>query len=221
MGNYEWGIDVALNWFPYVFSGVWVTILITAGSMIIGLFVGIITAMIRVSGKQPLTAIATAYTEFFRNTPMYTQLIWVFYVIPFIVGFSPAPIIAALTGLSLNVGAFAAEDIRAGIVSISAGQWDAAYAIGMTNNQAYRRIILPQAIVRILPPLISLWVTLFKETSIVSLVGIGELMFRARFGAYRTYRTIEMFSMVALIYFVLTWPQARFSDWIYEKLRVK
>lgn len=221
MGNYDWGFDVAIRWFPYIVSGIWVTLGITVSSMLIGLIIGTITSVIRVSGKPPLTTIATAYTEFFRNTPMYTQLIWMLYIIPFVFGFTPIPIAAALTGIGLNVGAFVAEDVRAGITSISRGQWEAAYSIGMTENQTYRRIILPQAIVRILPPLVSLWVTLFKESSIVSLVGIGELMFRARFGAYRTYRTIEMFTLVALIYLLLTWPQARFSDWIYEKLRVK
>jgi len=221
MAPYDWGWDVAIRWFPFVISGIWTTLAITAGSMAGGLVLGVITAIIRVSGKRPFTTVATAYTEFFRNTPMFTQLIWVWYVIPRLTGFSPPPMVAVVSALSLNVGAFLAEDMRAGILSIARGQWEAAYAVGMTTMQAYWKIILPQAILRILPPLVSMWVTLFKETSIVSLVGIGEMFFRARVGAMATYRTVEMYGMVSLIYLLLVLPQARFSDWVYQKVRVK
>jgi polar amino acid transport system permease protein len=219
--GYEWDFETAIRYLPYILVGVGMTFLVAASSMVGGLILGVLVAVIRVAGRRPWTSIATAYTDFFRSTPILAQLMWVFYALPFLTGFSITGFIAAFIALSLNMGAFLGELFRAGITSIGRGQTEAALALGMRSSQMYRRIILPQALRRVAPPLMTYWVHLFKDTSIVSIVAVMELTYRARWSAMRTFRYLEMFTLLGIIYVVLTWPQSRAADWLYEKFRVK
>lgn len=219
--GYKFRFDIALAYVPYIMSGLGVTVLLAISSMAGGLVLGVVVAIIRVSGRRPWTSIATAYTEFFRNTPLLTQLVWLFYALPYLTGLAPTSFIAAWVGLSLNLGAFLGELIRAGITSVASGQWEAGLALGMERNQVYRRVVLPQAIRRIAPALTSYWVNLFQGTSIASLVAVPELMYRTRWAANRTWLYFELFTTLGIIYFLVTWPQARVSDWLYERFRVK
>ncbi len=219
--NYEWRFDVALQWLPWILVGIGYTILLAIASMAGGIAIGLIVAIVRIGGPKSLRRLVTVYTEFFRTTPLLTQLIWIFYALPLLTGLTPTSFVAAWVALSLNMGAFLGELFRAGITSVDKGQWEASLAIGMVRSQVYRRIILPQALLMVLPPVATYWVSLFKDTSIVAIISVSELMFRARWAATRTFLFIEMFTMVGIIYIVLTWPQARFADWLYEKLRVK
>jgi polar amino acid transport system permease protein len=122
--------------------------------------------------------------------------------------------------LALNVAAFIAEVYRAGITSIPAGQRQAAMALGMTRAQLYRRVLLPQAIVRVIPPLGSYWVSLFKDTSILAVIGVAELMYQGRLVSTDTYRPVEILTGVALIYYVLAYPQSLAVDYLFRRLRV-
>jgi polar amino acid transport system permease protein len=219
--GYEFHFDTAIRYLPYILAGIRYTVLVAASSMAGGLILGVLVAVIRVSGRRPWTGIVTAYTEFFRTTPILTQLIWVFYALPFITGLTPSAFLASFAALSLNMGAFLGELFRAGITSIDRGQWEAAMALGMEARQVYRRIVLPQAFRRVAPPLMSYWVSLFKDTSIVSIIAVIELTYRARWSAMRTFLYLEMFTMLGIIYVLLTWPQCRVADWLYERLRVK
>jgi polar amino acid transport system permease protein len=219
--GYQWQFTEALRWLPYIAYGLGNTLAVAVSSMCGGIVIGVIVSVVRVAGWRPWAGLAAAYTEFFRNTPVLAQLNWVFYALPFVTGFAPGSFAAAWVALSLNMGAFLSELFRAGITSIASGQWEAARSLGMDMPQVYRRVILPQAIRRVFPPLVSYWVHLLKDTSIVSVVVVMELMYRARWAAYRTYLYIEIFTMVGLIYVVLAWPQARLADWLYEKYRVK
>ena len=219
--DYEWRFDLAIRWLPWLLVGVGNTFLLALASMAGGTLIGLLVAIVRVTGPKALGRVASGYTEFFRTTPLLTQLIWVFYALPLLIGLTPTSFVAAWAALSLNMGAFLGELFRAGITSIPRGQWEAAMALGMNRSAVYRRIVLPQATLVIIPGLATYWVSLFKDTSVVSVISVSELMFRGRWAATRTYLFIEMFSMVGIIYVLLTWPQARFADWLYEKLRVK
>ena len=219
--GYTWHFDTAIRYLPYILVGIGNTVLLAASSMAGGLILGALVAVIRVSGRRPWTSIATAYTEFFRTTPILAQLMWVFYALPFITGLSVTGFVAAWVALSLNMGAFLGELFRAGITSVVRGQSEAALALGMETHQMYRRIVFPQALRRVAPPLMSYWINLFKNTSIVSLVAVTELTYRARWSAMRSFRYLEMFTMLGIIYVVLTWPQCRMMDWLYERFRVK
>ena len=123
--------------------------------------------------------------------------------------------------LGLNVGAFMSEIYRAGILSLSPGQTAAGLALGMTRLQLMRRVLLPQAVTRMIPPVASTWVSLFKDTSIVSAIGVVELMFRAREIATDTFRPLEIFTVVALVYFVITYPQSLAVNVLYRRFRTQ
>src|SRR5690242_16948046 len=143
-------------------------------------------AFARLSRYRVISLPAYIYTELFRTTPILVQIVWVFYVLPIIAGITLSPFGSGLLALSLNVGAFVGEIFRAGLLSVPPTQRDAAFALGMTGFQANRRVIVPQAAVRIIPPLATIWVSLFKDTSIVSAIGVAELMYRARSIAVQT-----------------------------------
>jgi ABC-type amino acid transport system permease subunit len=140
--------------------------------------------------------------------------------LPVATGFSLSPITTAIVALSLNVSAYNGETFRAGIASIRQGQSEAAYALGMTRWQATREIVLPQAVRRVLPVLASTWVSLFKDTSLVSVISVGELAYTSMRIRAQTYRVLEMLTAMAAIYWLLGYPQAKLVDWINRRYAV-
>jgi polar amino acid transport system permease protein len=196
------------------------TILLTIATMVIALPCGIIVAMLRLYAWKPIRALATAYVELFRNLPLILVVFWAFYVLPILTGLGLSPLATGLTALALNVTAYNAETFRAGINSIRRGQLDAAMALGMSRAQALRRIILPQASRRILPVLASTWVSLFKDTSLVSVMAVTELAYVAMQIRAQTFRVLEMLTAMAAIYWLLGYPQAKLVDWIQRRFAV-
>jgi len=144
------------------------TILLTFATMAIAVPCGIMVAALRLYAWKPVRALATSYVELFRNLPLILVVYWAFYVLPIMTGLGLSPLATGLAALVLNVTAYNAETFRAGINSIRRGQVEAAMALGMSRLQALRRVVLPQALRRILPVLASTWVSLFKDTSLVS-----------------------------------------------------
>jgi polar amino acid transport system permease protein len=189
--------------------------------MAASLVVGLLVAFARLSPIAPLRAVAAAYSDFLRGTPLLVQILWIYYSLPILTGLVLSPFVSAAIALALNLSAFVSEIYRAGIQSIGRGQREAALALGMTNAQAMRRIILPQSIRRVLPPLGSIWVSLFKDTALVSVIAVPELMYRGKVLAIETYRPLEIYTAVAVIYFIVTYPQARGVDWLFSRLRVR
>ena len=196
------------------------TILLTISAFVLGMVLGLVAALMRLSKFRLANVVATAYVDFFRTTPLLAQLWWLYYVIPIATGLTVPRFETGIIAFGLNIGAFLSEIYRAGIMSISKGQREAALAIGMTGSQAMRRIILPQAISRMVPPMGSMWVGLFKDTAIVSVIAVKDLMHEARVLAVNTYRPLEILTLTALIYFVITYPQARAVDFLHKRFRV-
>lgn len=221
MARYTWRFDVVLENLPHLLQGLWFTCALTLSSMLVGLLVGLVVALARLAPWRPVQALAYAYTELFRTTPLLVQIIWIFYVMPIATGLALTPFVSGLVALGLNVGAFMAEIYRAGIMSVNPGQTQAGLALGMTKPQVMRRVVLPQALTRMIPPMATMWVSLFKDTSIVSAIGVVELMFRAREVATDTYRPLEVFTVVALVYFALTYPQSLGVNYLYRRLRTQ
>src|SRR5437879_5040675 len=168
----------------------------------------------------PLRAIATAYVELFRNLPLILVVYWAFYVLPIATDLRLSPFATGIAALALNVTAYNAETFRAGIGSIRRGQLEAAMALGMSRTQAVRRIVLPQAVRRILPVLASTWVSLFKDTSLVSVIAVTELAYVAMQIRAQTFRVLEMLTAMAAIYWLLGYPQAKLVDWIQRRYAV-
>lgn len=184
------------------------TVKLAAVCLSLGLFFGLFVGMARYSRNRLMNWPATAFVEVFRNTPVLVQIIWFFFAFPIIAPFDVNAFTAAALGLTLNTIAFSAEIYRAGIQSISPGQWEAARALGMTYGAQMRRIILPQAIRRMLPAFMNRAVELVKMTSLASVIAYGELMHQAKTISTITFNPIEMYTAVALIFFILIAPPA-------------
>jgi polar amino acid transport system permease protein len=153
-------------------------------------------------GPSPVRWLAVAYIETFRGTSALVQLFWLFFVLPHF-GILLEPLTVAILTLGLNVGAYGAEVVRGAISSVHRGQWEAATALNMTRAAALRRIIVPQAIIRMIPPWGNLFIELMKATSLVSLITITDLAFKAQQMNQTTFRTVEIFSIVLVFYLAI------------------
>ena len=201
-------------------AGTATTFLLTIATMAIAVPCGIVVAVLRLYAWRPARALATGYVELFRNLPLILLVYWAFYVLPILTGVGLSPLATGLAALSLNVTAYNAETFRAGINSIRRGQVEAAMALGMTRAQALRRVIVPQALRRILPVLASTWVSLFKDTSLVSVIAVTELAYVSMQVRAQTFRVLEMLTAMAALYWLLGYPQAKLVDWTQRRMRV-
>jgi polar amino acid transport system permease protein len=217
---YDWHFEIVFENIPFLLKGLSTTVSLAGASMSLGLLLGLIVALARLSRFKILNSLAYFYTEIFRTTPLLIQIIWMFYAIPILFGLKLTAFQTGVLAFTLNLGAFLAEVYRGGILSIDRGQSEAALSTGMTYLQCMRRIILPQAIRRMVPPIASIWISLFKDTSLVIVIGITELMFQTRALAIQTFRPMEVYTIAALVYFVITYPQSLLVNLLFEKFRV-
>lgn len=205
------------KYYPFFLEGVQNTLIIAVFTVLIGTLLGILMAMAKLSGFKPLKWFATAYIEFFRGTPLMVQLMFIFYGLPMIgVVFPDVPFIenfqrfaAGIVAMSLNSCAYVAEIIRSGIQAVDIGQMEAARSLGFKKSQSMTLVILPQAIRNILPALGNEFITVIKESSIVSVIGIADLMYRTNGVKAKNYKTLECLFIAAVIYFILTYVFSR------------
>lgn len=202
-------------------DGAVMTMVLTVLTMAIAVPGGLLLAALRMSPVKIVERAATAFVEFFRATPLILQVYWAFYVLPVTFNVRLSEFATGLLGLSLNVSAFNSETFRAGILSIRSGQWNAGLALGMSRWQVFSMIVLPQAATRVLPALASTWVSLFKDTSLVSTIAIAELSYVSLQLRAQTFRYLEILTAMAVIYWLLGYPQAKLADWIHRKLKVE
>jgi polar amino acid transport system permease protein len=196
------------------------TILLAVCTMLIALPMGLLLALMRLSSSRIAATASACFVEFFRNLPLILLVYWVYYVMPVAIGVAFSAFTTGLAALTLNVSAYNAEIFRSGIGSIRKGQTEAALALGMSRWQAMREIVLPQAVRRVLPVLASTWVSLFKDTSLVSVIGVSELAYVSMQIRAQTYRILEMLTAMAVLYWLLGYPQAKLVDWIHRRYGV-
>jgi His/Glu/Gln/Arg/opine family amino acid ABC transporter permease subunit len=220
LASYQFDFSAVLAALPALAQGLLVTVVLTLLVMTIALPFGLVVAFARLVPVRPINWIAYGYTELFRTTPLLVQIIWFNYVLPISFGIRADTFVLGGLALILNVGAFQSEVFRGSIQSIDRGQREAAVATGMTERAAMRRIVLPQALIRSLPLSAAIFISLFKDTSLVATIGIQDLMFQAQQVAADTYRPLETLSLAALIYFALTFPQAVVLNRLFERVRV-
>jgi polar amino acid transport system permease protein len=201
-------------------EGTELTILLAVLTMLIAVPGGILLALMRLSHWRLLSATSASIVELFRNLPLILVIYTAYYVMPIALGVALSPFLTGLVALSLNVSAYNSETFRAGIASIRRGQSEAAFALGMSRWQAMQQVVLPQAARRVLPVLASTWVSLFKDTSLVSVIAVGELAYAAMRIRSQTFRVLEMLTAMAVIYWMLGYPQAKFVDWLHRKYGV-
>jgi polar amino acid transport system permease protein len=182
--------------------GLVVTLKLTALAGVGALFCGLVAALLRLSSSPAARAFARCYMEVVRNTPLLIQLLFLYFVLAPVLGLNAFP--TAVLGLSLFEGAYVSEILRAGIVSQDPGQWDAAKSLGMSRLAAYRLVILPQAVRRVLPPLASQSVSLVKDSSLASVIAISELTLRGSAIVAETFLSFEIWFTVAALYWLIT-----------------
>jgi His/Glu/Gln/Arg/opine family amino acid ABC transporter permease subunit len=163
-------------------------------------------AVLASSRFWPTRALATGFGEIIRNTPILVQLLWVYYVLPIALGIRLDAFSACIIGLSVYSSAFIAEVFRAGIQAVPAGHREAAQVLGLSPLQAFTRIVAPQAIRTVLPPLAANFVQLIKYSSLAAVISVGEVTRRGMELSSSTFRPLEIFSFIAVIYFIICWP---------------
>jgi polar amino acid transport system permease protein len=186
---------------------------------VLGLSLGLVVGLGRYSRNPLLHWPATAFVEFFRNTPVLVQILWFYFALPILLPIEIGPLAAASLGISLNSAAFSAEIYRGGIQSIEPGQWDGARALGMSWGQAMRRIVLPQALKRMTPALTNRAIEIFKMSTLASAVAYVELLQQGKLIASINFNPIEAYTTVAAIFFVFLWPMVQFTYLLERRLR--
>jgi polar amino acid transport system permease protein len=238
--HYQWDFPFLLRYAPLFWKGVAVTLAYTAGTIFFGLILGLVVGLgrlARATGADlrtipwrhwpvspafwlvPLQWLLIAFIEAFRCTPLLVQIVWVYYAMPVLLGIQIPATVAAVGTLSCYTGAFYAEIFRGGIVSIERGQWDAARALGLRKWPLMRQVILPQAIRRMIPPFVNQSITQLKNTSLVSTIAVPDLLYNGTLITADTYRPLEVYTVVAIIYFVLLFPSTMLAQWYERRLQ--
>ena len=218
MVQYSWDFSFLWQYRGFIAIGLGFTMLYAVGTILAGLIIGFGVGIARLSPSRAVNYPLILYIETFRCTPLLVQLIWFYYALPVVVGIDiPARYAAAMT-LSLYTGAFYAEIIRGGVNSIERGQWDAARAIGMRRGQVMRRVILPQAIKRMVPPFMNQSITQLKNTSLVSTIAVSDLLYQGEIITATTYRPLEVYTSVAIIYFGVLFPLTLLAQLVERRL---
>ncbi len=218
----------------FVSDGVWRTIYLTVSSFVLVLIFGLIVGLARLSKIKIIRGIATVYVEIIRGIPMMVQIIYWYFAAPAIIkqvgtalniaamaNYKANGIVMAIFGLTFGYSAYMSEVYRAGIQSISKGQMEAARSLGMTYFQAMRYVIIPQAVRVILPPVGNEFITLLKDTALVSAVSIAELTRRGREFAASNFNPIETYTMVALLYLTMTLLATRLVAWLEKVTKIE
>lgn len=199
--RYEWDFSPIWRNSGLLLEGLSNTLWLASWSIAIGLAIGLGLALLRLSSSRLLSFPAATVIEFYRNTPPLVHFFWFFYGLPIVIGVSLSPFVAALLALSIQSGAFFAEVFRGGIVSIERGQWEAGRALGMTQARLMRRIILPQAVRRMVPPLMERSFELVKTTALAATLAYGDLLYKAMTISSQSYRPLETYTAIAVIFF--------------------
>lgn len=211
--------DFLPKYYLFFLNGAKFTLLLAFFTVLFGVLLGLFLAMMRISKSKFLNLISTAYIEFIRGTPVLVQLYIIYYALPNLLGVNLPDLVAAVLALSINSSAYVAEIIRAGIQAIDKGQMEAARSLGMTQSMAMRYIIIPQSIKNILPALGNEFIVVIKESSIVSVIGIHELMYNADTVRGNTFRPFEPLIIAALMYFVMTFTLSKIMGSVERRMR--
>ena len=201
--GYEWDFAIVFRDFDLLILGLVNTLKVTGLALLFGVPLGLFLALLRLFGSWPIKVPVGFLIEFLRSTPPIAQLFWFFFAMPILIGVEIDPFGASVLTFSLQSSAFFAEVFRGGIISIDRGQWEAAKAIGMDRNSSIKRIILPQAVKRMIPAFLERAIELMKTTTLVSTISYADLLYQANSIARSTYRSLEVFSIAAGLYFVV------------------
>jgi|TARA_R110000751_G_scaffold17229_14_gene53560 glutamine transport system permease protein len=200
--QFDW--QAALDSVPYLLEGIPWTLAISFGGLAIGFVLGILFGLLSLSPSRLLSWIATAYIEIFRGTPVLVQVLFIFYGLPQIIGGPIDALTAGIAAIALNSAAYISEIVRGGVQSIARGQREAGLSLGLSTPQTFRYVIWPQALRRMIPALGNQGIVSIKDTSLFSVIGVGELVRQGQIYIATTFNALETYFMVALLYLVIT-----------------
>ncbi len=200
-------------------EGIWVTLKFVSVCIIVGFLLGTLLALCKIANIRILKGIANVYTSIFRGTPLILQLMIVYFAIPQLTGYDISPFLSAIAAFGLNSAAYVSEIIRAGILAVDKGQTEAAEALGVPYKPMMLQIILPQALKNILPALMNEFITLTKESAIVSTIGYLDLMRRAQIVGSELYRNFEPLLFAGVIYWVMVYVLTQAGKVVERRLR--
>jgi His/Glu/Gln/Arg/opine family amino acid ABC transporter permease subunit len=205
------------RYMPFLLEGAVTTIQISVLSMAAAIVIGLLVALGRLSRRPVLSSVLATYVEIWRNVPLIVQLLVIYFSLPQF-GISLSGFSAGVLGLSLNVGAYLSEVFRAAILSVDNGQRDAGLSIGMSRFRIYQRVILPQALRIAIPTIGGYFIALLKDSALVSYIAVNELLRHGTIVISNTFKSMEIYIMVAVVYFVISFISARFVAYIERSL---
>jgi len=215
---YSWDFAALKPYWGLIWQGLLVTIFYTVTTVIAGLVIGLVTGIQRTTAPRWVTVPLRFYIEVFRCTPLLVQLVWVYYALPVLIGVEMTAASACFITLSLYAGSFYAEIFRGGIESVDVGQWEAGRAIGMRTGKIFRRIVLPQAIQVMIPSFINQTILQLKNTSLVSVVAVGDLLYQGSVITAASYRPLEVYTTIAALYFAVLFPLTLVADQVEARM---
>jgi polar amino acid transport system permease protein len=215
---YAWDFAALKPYWGLIWQGLGVTVFYTVITVFAGLAIGLAAGILRTTAPRWVTIPLRGYIEVFRCTPLLVQLVWVYYALPVLIGVDMSATTACFITLSLYAGSFYAEIFRGGIEAIDRGQWEAGQAIGMQQSGIFRRIILPQAVQMMIPALINQTIMQLKNTSLVSTVAVGDLLYQGSVITAASYRPLEVYTTIAVLYFVVLFPLTLVADQLEQRM---
>jgi polar amino acid transport system permease protein len=212
-------LDDMIAFLPSLLQGALITIAVSLLAFVLACVLGLLLGLMRMARLLPVRMLAAAYIQFIRGTPLLLQLFFIYYVLPY-AGVTLTPFASGVIGLTMNYAAYMAEVFRSGIQAIAKGQWEAAFAVGMSRRLLMKRIVLPQALRIIVPSLGNFFVSIFKDSALVSVLTLRDLMFSGQLLASATFKHFEIFTMVAVIYFLISYPAAKLVEYVEVRLDI-
>jgi len=219
MFKYQFRWDTVFGSFDFLMSGLQMTLIISAMTLVLAMILGLVIAVMDMSRLAPLRWIGISIGEVVRNTPILVQLLWVYYVLPIVFSVRIESLTALVIGLSLYQAAFISEVYRSGIQGVPTGHREAAQVLGLTPLQSFLRIVLPQAVRMTLPPLASNFVQLIKFSSLGAVISVSEITRRGMELSATNFRPLETFTFIAVVYFLICWPLAMAIRWWERRLQ--
>ena len=217
--RYHPDLSVVTNHWPILLAGVRMTLYVAIMAMGVALVLGLVVAFVRISSIKPLAGLANMYVQFFRGIPQFVFLLWLYYGIAILLGINFQPITAGVIALSVQYAAYLSEIYRAGIQAIHKGQMEAGLSVGLSKPRIYQRIILPQAFRIILPPAVNMWIGMLKDTSLVSVIGVQEIMRTTELQSNYYFRPFEFYTAAALLYVSMTFIFSKLAGVLEARLR--
>lgn len=218
---YGFRIDIVWGQLDYFTVGALLSLGLTALSMIIGMFIGLVISLGRMTKNVGIRAFSAAYVDVTRGIPLLALLLWFFYGLSILVDFTFSPFLTGIVCLSLKYSGYLAETFRAGIQAIEIGQSEAAASLGFSKVQTLRRIVIPQALRIVIPPIGNSFVSMLQDSSLVALVGVWELMKRGNSVANSSLRPFEIYTAVGIFYLIMTISASRVNRYLESRLRVE